>query len=89
MQTIPLYRYNRPDGGVTVSPMKPDTTYAELVRLVADDGKLLTDGNISTPCVDTENPSVWAEINDPSFIDPNEATDTDYQNALRNMGVSL
>lgn len=62
MQTIPLYRYTRPDGGVTVSMVKPDTKHTELYRLVADEGYTLTDGNTTAICTDTDNPGTWSEI---------------------------
>lgn len=62
MQTITLYRYIRPNGGVTVSTVKPDAEYAELFRLVADEGYILTDGTEYTTCIDTDNPSVWSEV---------------------------
>lgn len=61
MQTIPLYRYVRPDGGVTVSTTKPDTEYIELFRLVADEGRTLTDGLSHVECLDTDNPDAWEE----------------------------
>lgn len=64
MQKIPLYRYTRPGGGVTVSTVKPDTEYTELFRLVADEGMVLTDGTTVTGCTDTDNPSAWTEIVD-------------------------
>ena len=69
MQNITLYRYNRPDGGVTVSPVKPEGEYTEMFRLVADEGMLLTDGNNTTICTDTDNPSVWYEIEDAEFVE--------------------
>ena len=62
MTIIPLYRYLRNDGGVTVSPIKPDGEYTELSRLIADDGFVLTDGENFTPCVDTENVEIWSEV---------------------------
>ena len=62
MQTITLYRYNRPEGGVTVSPVMPDCEYTTLFRLVADEGMELTDGVIRTVCVDTETPEIWTEV---------------------------
>lgn len=62
MQKIPLYRYNRQDGGVTVSPVKPICEYEELFRLVADDGMVLTDGTNVTPCIDTTEPDTWQEV---------------------------
>jgi len=85
MQTIKLYRFIRPDGGVTVSIIKPETEYTELYRLIADEGKILTDGNDFVCCIDTNNPSIWSEIPDAG----DEATEADYQGALREMGVEV
>lgn len=66
MQIIQLYRYIRPDGGVTVSPVKPEGDYTEMVRLVADEHKLLTkDGENLTSCVDTETEAGWYEVDAP------------------------
>ena len=87
MQTIKLYRFTRPNGGVTVSPVKPDGDYTELFRLVADEGYVLTNGETVTSCTDTDNPNIWSEI--PDSDNPGEATEEDYQNALREMGVEV
>lgn len=87
MEKITLYRFNRPDGGVTVSPVKPETDCAELFRLVADDGMVLTDGVNYSVCTDTENPGAWSEV--PDTENPGEATAEDYQAALREMGVEV
>ena len=66
MQTIKLYKYTRPDGGVTVSPVKPDTAYTEMVRLVADEGKALTtDGINFTTCTDVLSADGWIEVDAP------------------------
>ena len=63
MEIIKLYKYIRPEGGVTVSPIKPDGKYTEMVRLVADEGKLLTkDGENLTSCVDTDTSEGWYEV---------------------------
>lgn len=62
MQTIVLYRYIRPDGGVTTSPVKPDCEYTERYRLVADEGKTLTDGTNTADCVDVESVDGWTEV---------------------------
>ena len=62
MQVINLYRYIREGGGTTVSTTKPDGEYTTLFRLVADEGMLLTNGTITTSCVDALDTSVWAEI---------------------------
>ena len=69
MQKITLYRYSRPDGGVTVSPIKPDLEYTELFRLVADEGMTLTNGESVTSCTDTDNPEAWREIEDVNSTD--------------------
>jgi hypothetical protein len=65
MQIITLYKYNRADGGVTVSPVKPEGEYTEMYRLVADEGKALTqDGENLTTCIDTDTPEGWYEVYD-------------------------
>lgn len=69
MQTIPLYRYTRPDGGVTVSTVKPSVDYTELFRLVADEGYTLTNGETTTACIDTDNPDNWTKIEDTETVD--------------------
>lgn len=62
MLKIVLYRYVRPDGGVTVSPIKPDCEYVAQWRLISDRGMMLTDGVAITTCTDTDNPSAWSEV---------------------------
>lgn len=65
MQKITLYKYTRADGGTTVSPVKPECEYTEMVRLVADEGKALTNGETVTSCVDTDSAEGWTEIDAP------------------------
>ena len=66
MEIITLYRYVRTDGGTTVSPNKPDTEYTELVRLVADEGKMLTkNGEDLYLVIDQENADGWYEVDEP------------------------
>lgn len=63
MQTITLYKYERENGGVTVSPIQPDCEYTLMYRLVADDGKELTqDGVNTTYCVDVKSTEGWYEV---------------------------
>ena len=63
MQIKALYKYKRADGGTTVSPIKPDCEYTEMVRLIADEDKALTkDGEKLTPCVDTDTAEGWYEV---------------------------
>ena len=61
MQIITLYKYYREDGGITVSPIKPDAEYTEMYRLIADEGKILTNGTDYTMCTDVEDPESWYE----------------------------
>ena len=65
MTIKPLYKTVRADGGVTVSPNKPldGVEYTERVRLIADEGKLVTrDGVKAYPCVDVDSADGWYEI---------------------------
>lgn len=63
----PLYRYKRADGGITVSPIKPDCEYTELYRLVASEGKSLTKDNENfCQVIDTENSDGWYEVDTPN-----------------------
>lgn len=91
MQIITLYKYTREDGGVTVSPAKPNTDYTEMYRLVADEGKALTlDGVNLTSCTDVEDTEGWYEVDAPEEgEDTDTATDADYQAALTDLGVNF
>lgn len=76
MQIKPLYRYVRHDGGVTVSPNKPDCEYTEMYRLIADEGMILQKGDELTPCVDTDSTEGWEEIID---VDGEFVVNPDYE----------
>lgn len=65
MRIVDLYRYERDGGGITVSPEKPDKPYTNKYRLVANEGKILTNGETMTPCVDVDSPEGWDEIDAP------------------------
>lgn len=67
MQIKTLYKTIRPDGGVTVSPDKPESgECTEMFRLIADKGKLLTpNGSDTTPCADVESAEGWYEVDAP------------------------
>ena len=74
MQVIKLYRYVRENGGITVSPVKPNVEYTEMFRVVADEGMELTrDGEIFTSCVDVKSVDDWYEV---ERVD--EVADTDH-----------
>lgn len=66
MQVIPLYRYQRSEGGITVSPKKPENTdFFEAVRIIADEGKILVkEGQEPCYCLDVETIEGWHEIDD-------------------------
>ena len=84
MQAISVYRYTRKDGGVSVSPVKPEGEYTELYRLVADEGMVLTDGVNYAACTDTARPELWYEVPDTGTEDAME----DMRSALLELGVS-
>ena len=85
MEKILLYRYTRADGGITVSPIKPDVEYTEMFRLVADEGKVLVKGEITTPNTDVASVEGWEEVEGTD----GEATEQDYLNALEELGVNF
>lgn len=64
-----LYKTVRDDGGVTVSPNKPeDEEYITLLRLIADEGKLLTQNGTDTcSCVDADTSEGWYEVDDSEY----------------------
>lgn len=70
MQTKPLYKYTRADGGVTISPTKPDVEYTQMYRLIADEGSEITNGQITTTCIDVVSFEGWHDADD-------EITDTE------------
>ena len=66
MRIKPLYRFVREDGGVTVSPNKPECEYTEKKRLIADEGKMLTkDGEDLRRVVDVDSADGWYEVDAP------------------------
>lgn len=81
MQIVNLYRYTRTDGGVTVSTIMPDCEYTLRYRLIADDGKALTNGTKTAKCIDTDTFDGWEEID--SF----ETEEEQYKTALNILGV--
>lgn len=66
MTTKTLYKYDRGNGKITVSPNKPDGEYKEMYRLIADEGKVLVKGDIETVCVDTDTTDGWEEKDAPA-----------------------
>lgn len=71
MKITKMYRYERDGGGITVSTTEPDKPYTILYLLVADEGKMLTDGKNIKPYTDTETPYLWDEIDAPETTEEN------------------
>ena len=80
MKIVSLYKYIRDDGGTTVSPVKPNTEYIEMFRLIADEGKELLNGDVHTSCIDVESTEGWSEIDAP--ITDDEDDDKTYSGLL-------
>ena len=61
-----LYKIIRADGGVTISTAQPDGDYVPYLRLIADDGKVMTNGTIKAPVVDVPDgdQGLWQEVDD-------------------------
>jgi hypothetical protein len=95
MQIITLYKYTRADGGITVSPKKPEfeVECTEMYRLVADEGKALTkDGVETTICTDVESTEGWYEVKvneEGEIVEEDQATEEDYISALEELGVNF
>lgn len=58
-----IERYCTPqEEGVAISEEKPEGDYTVVYRLVADEGKILTNGTERVFCLDTDNPDGWSEV---------------------------
>lgn len=66
-------------GGISLSPLNGDGRYlSDYVRLIADDGKMLTNGERTALCLDVlvNDASNWTEIDAPAEeIDDSEAVE--------------
>ena len=66
-----LYRYERPDGGITDTLDKPEYEYTERVRIIADEGKAITkDGENLYIVLDVDSAEGFYEIDLP--VEPEE-----------------
>ena len=83
MQTVTLYRYTRPDGGVTNATVKPEGAYTVRHRLIADEGMVLTNGTDMASCVDVDSTDGWTEIAEPG----EQSEIATYKAALNELGV--
>ena len=69
--TLYIYQLIKPDSKKKITKsLTQRTDKGELIgteyRLLADAGKVLTDGIITTSCIDTADPSQWTEIDEPT-----------------------
>ena len=86
MTITPLYTGN----GVSLSPQNADgRVLSDYVRIVADTDKAITNGTITTTCIDVPKADVdsWTDCNLLEQTDT-EATTEDLYNALAELGVS-
>lgn len=58
-----LYRFEEEEGKITVSPKKPECDYTIKYRLIADEGKMLTnDDETFVSCIDVDSPEGYYEV---------------------------
>ena len=68
-----LYRYTREDGGITTSPIKPNSEYTESYRLIANENKLITNDNINFySSIDVQSVDGWYEVDKPAETNEEE-----------------
>ena len=69
--TLYVYQLIKPNGKKKITKsLTQRTDKGELIgteyRLIADTGKVLTDGRTVTNCIDTQTPELWSEIDEPT-----------------------
>ena len=64
MRTINLYKYVETNGIVVTPHARNEEDTPDSYRLIADEGKILKNGEILTYCVDTHTINDWIEIDD-------------------------
>ena len=68
-----LYRYQRPDGGYTVSPVKPEGHYNVRWRLIAEEGMAITNGETTVTVIDVvhrKDCEAWTDCELPDELNP-------------------
>lgn len=73
MTITTLYKYKKKRSTIISPKMPPEgTEYTTLSRLVADNGMAITNGDITTTCVDVENDEVlnWTDCELPPEPEP-------------------
>lgn len=64
MQIVNLYRYIETNGTVVTPHAKSESDEPSGYRLIADEGKILKNGETLTYCVDVSTADGWEEIED-------------------------
>ena len=72
MTIVNLYRYETEKGIVITPNKREETDEPYMFRVIADEGKLLTDGTNTMPCIDTHTPDIYSEVDDPEYEEPEE-----------------
>lgn len=89
MKSKPLYTSDT----ATFTPVYADgVRETDMVRLIADDGRAITNGELVGTCFDVKANSVsnWTDCDLPEPIDTDdEATESDYIDALNDLGVEV
>lgn len=70
-----IYRYQRPDGGYTVTPVKPEGSYNIRWRLIAEEGMAITNGETTVTVIDVIHRSdceAWTDCELPDELKPIE-----------------
>ena len=63
MRVKPLFRYKREDDKIVDTPIKPEYEYTTRVRMIASEGKALTNDNKTFYLVkDADSTEGWIEI---------------------------
>ena len=84
MRKVDLYRYEDANGVVVITPTpRAEVDIASRVRLIAEEGCVLTNGETETAAIDImlDDIGSWSETS--------AATEEDYINALEELGVSF
>lgn len=86
MQKINLYRYTQNNVVIITPNKRNETDIPSRLRLVAEEGCILTNGTTETPVVDItlDEIDLWQEVGGVT-----EAIETDYINALKDLGVNF
>ena len=64
MRTVNLYKYVETNGTVVTPHARNEEDTPDSYRLIADEGKILKNGETLACCVDTHTINDWIEIDD-------------------------